>query len=134
MSKMNRILISIFILFASSQLHANEEALVSYIYKFPLLICYSDEYRACYGGVEVEQCAKKLRTYRDACIDQMDSVELGAALKSFSGCLIASHAGVGSIEDISDPCLKEKGMNINLTLNIKRIAEADQDWVEKVLE
>ena len=134
MEVMKKLLLFIILALSYLQSHANEEVLMSYAYNFPLLICYSDEYRACYKGIEVEQCAIEIKKHREICITRLEGSDLNSAVIGMAKCLVTSHAGGESFAEISDPCIREKGMNINITKNSQKIREADPKWVEQVLK
>ncbi|MFL0804626.1 MAG: hypothetical protein K6L81_12975 [Agarilytica sp.] len=131
---MNKILFFVIILLASVSSKANEEILLAYAYNFPLLICYNDEYRACYKDIELELCAIELKKYRESCLQKVSDPASPNAVAGLAACMVASHAGADSFENISDPCIKVKGMNINISQNTKKIKEADPKWVENILE
>ena len=131
---MKNILLFVVFLLASSQASSSEDVLLKYAYNFPLLICYSDEYRACYENIDIENCALELKRYRDPCLAKANKSKGVNAISGLAACMVASHAGKESIEEISDPCIKEKGMNINISKNFKKIVAADPKWVKEVLE
>jgi len=131
---MKKLLLFIVILLTSNQAISSEEIVKAYAYNLPLLICYNDEYRACYNNIEVENCASDLKQHREPCLLQVSDPASLNAVSELAACMVASHSGAGSFKDISDSCIKEKGMNINITENSKKIKEADPKWVQGVLE
>ena len=56
------------------------------------------------------------------------------AVPGVAACIAASHAGKNTFEKTPDPCAKEKGMNVNLFKNFKKVAVANSKWVKEILE
>ena len=131
---MRKIILLKILLIFSTQSIPSEDVVLNYAYNFPLLICYNDDYRACYNDISVEKCALELKKYRDQCLLKAKDLESLDEIGNIAACMVTSHAGVESFEKIEDPCIKVKGMNINITKNTQKIKEANPEWVLKILE
>ena len=131
------ILVIVFLSSASYSLTIEEqiEKLEFYKYKFPLMICASAEYRACFGGISVDECTIQMKSNRSSCNTPITNPEYEMANKNYSEyaqCMFLGHIGVDTLDEAANHCAAT--VNIDMDESSQFIHESDEEWVNDLLK
>ena len=130
----------LFVIFVSSAGFSltNEEQiemLEYYKHKFPLMICASEEYRACFGGVSVDDCTTQMKANRSSCNTPITNPDYEVANQNYSEyaqCMFLGHVGVKTLSEAASHCAAT--VNIDMDKSNLFIRNSNEDWVSDLLK
>lgn len=99
------------------------------------MICASEEYRACFGGISVEECTSQMKANRSSCNAPITSPDFEVANQNYSEyaqCMFLGHMGVKRLNVAKNHCAAS--VNIDMDKSNQFIRNSDEDWVRDLLK